>query len=109
MTDRAELLNKREAELVRIVDALRAVWASDEWSTLKTYVFDGLVEKLGKQLRQEAEKPELNNPAIYRLQGQMMWAKKYSNLESLAESFRSELTTIRLNPPTERDIAPDSL
>lgn len=107
----AQSLRARESELVRIVEAVKAVETSAEWSTLKSLVFDGVLGNLERRLASEATRSELNNSEIYKLQGQIAWAKKYSDLDTLANAFRLELINVRqrLNPPTERDIAPDTL
>lgn len=93
---------EREAWLVKVIEALNAVHNSKEWSTLKGELFDGALESVEKQLVSEAEKLEICLPNLYRLQGERKWAKKYSKLELLAETYRVELANIRkvlINPP----------
>lgn len=99
------VLGEREGELVRIIEAIRAIAGSEGWSTLKTLVFDGVLESLEHRLASESKREEINQPEIYRLQGQIAWAKKYSDLETLANAYRLELINVRsqLTPPTERD------
>lgn len=89
-------LRQREGELVTIIDALKSVESSKDWSTLKTEVFDGIVGTLERKLSQEVLKKPLNEAGIYDLQGQLAWARKYANLDSLAQAYRTELTSIRL-------------
>ncbi len=93
---------EREAELVRLIDAIKGLEETREWSTLKEALFDGLVERLEAQLRNEAERPELNSSALYRLQGQLSWARTYADLGKLAKTYHAELVSIRKNknPPT---------
>ena len=107
-TDRTDVLRTRESELVNIIEAIKGLEGNIDWSTLKSKVFDGVSESLERRLHQELLKSELNPPEIYKLQGQIAWAKKYSKLDTLATVYRAELTNVRsqLNPPTERDIAP---
>lgn len=88
-------LKEREAKLVRIIEALLRVSEAADWYTLKTEIFDGLVETLERRISAEAKKPEVVPSELYRLQGQLGWAKKYSNLENLAQVFKVELTNIR--------------
>lgn len=108
--ERIPLLRARESELVKIIEALGRLSNTTEWSTLKSLVFDGVLENLEKRLASESHKMPLDDKAIYKLQGQILWAKRYSNLESLTNGFRTELINVRkLNPPTERDIAPDTI
>ena len=102
---KTEKLQQREGELVKIIEAIRAVEQSDGWSTLKEKVFDGVLESLQHRLTSEAQNSEIDNVEMYKLQGQIAWAKKYSHLDTLADAFRLELINVRsqLNPPTERD------
>lgn len=97
-----ELIREREAEIVNIIGALERVSQSEDWSTLKTHVFDGVLEKLEKGLTNASQQSELNLPEIYRLQGQILWAKKYSDLDILISSYMTQLKGVRLklNPPT---------
>lgn len=94
--DRKPALRERESELVKIIESLRKVEMSSEWSSLKKYVFDGHVVKLEKELLDEAKKDRPDNLALARLNGQLLWAKKYADLAKLADLFRLELTRIRL-------------
>lgn len=93
--DRTPWLRQREGELVTIIEAIGRVNESGDWSILKKHIFDGLVETLERKLNLEAKKNDLNSPEIYRLQGQLAWARKYADLQKLNEFFRLELTNIR--------------
>lgn len=99
--DNTEALKQKEAEVVKIIEAIRTILSTAEWSTLKS-VFDSRVEDLERRLRVESERISLNDSEIYRLQGRLSEARKY-DLEKLAEVYRLELTNIRkLTQPTER-------
>lgn len=96
-------LREKEAVLVRIIEALSKIEQSEEWSTLKSLIFDGAVENLEKRLKFESEQLKLEPASIYRLQGQLIWARKYADLRKLADGHRLELVNIRkLTQPTER-------
>ncbi len=95
--DRTPWFRQRETELITIIETIRRVAVSDDWNTLKDLIFDGLEESLDKRLKSEAEKPELNHTEIHRLQGQLMWAKKYADFNKLAEFFKTELQGVRNN------------
>lgn len=99
--ERVPLLRERESVLVQMIEAIVSLSKTKEWSTLKTHVFDGVLDNLQKRMVSESYKMSLDEKEIYRLQGQIMWAKKYSNVEDLANVFRLELNNIRkqLNPP----------
>lgn len=107
----AEHYQQREGVLVRLIEALGRIERSEDWSTLTSEVFDGVLESLEGRLSAEANKPLVDLPAIYRLQGQIQWAKKYADLAVLTNSYRLELQGIRkqLNPGTEPFNAPDTV
>lgn len=88
-------LREKAVELERIVDAIEKVAVSREWEILKEKVFDGVVESLMKARNVEVEKKPLNGPMIHSLNGQLLWAKKYSNLDTLASIYKQELSGIR--------------
>ena len=94
---REESLAQRQGELVRIVEALRRVADSKDWQVLKGLVFDSVLETLERQLKAEAQKDEVNAPELYRLQGQLVWARKYADLNKLAEFFKVQVEGIKSN------------
>lgn len=97
-------LREREAKLMRVLESLGALSQSNEWSTLKTELFDEVLESIEKKMRVEAGKAEISTPELYRLQGERKWAKRYADPISLIQNYRVELAHIRkqLNPPAER-------
>lgn len=101
-TKSQEPLREREAKLVRTIETLVALSQSNEWSSLKDELFDEALASIELRIRLEAEKPEVNLPDLYRLQGERKWAKRYADPISLVDTYRVELAHIRkqLNPPT---------
>lgn len=89
-------LKEREAELIAILEAIRVIQGSNEWSTLKIKVFDSLTTNLEKDLGSEAKKESPDTNKLNRLAGQLKWAERYSDLTKLEQAFRTELTHIRL-------------
>lgn len=83
-------LRVRERELLEIIEAIRRVAASDYWQLLKVKVFDGIVNSLENRLRNEKNPTEM-----YRLQGQLIWADKYSDLEKMVQAYENELKSLR--------------
>jgi hypothetical protein len=88
-------LAEREAELVKIIEALGQVAVSDDWRVLKELIFDKVVESLDRQVSVESKSNEIDVNHLYRLQGQLSWAKKYANLDELKDAFKVELKNIR--------------
>lgn len=94
-TDNTEKLQIRESELIMILEAIRKISESDEWSTLKIHVFDGLTEALTREIHNEARKENPDTLKLNRLAGQLKWAEKFSDLSKLDQGYRLELTQIR--------------
>jgi len=110
--DKKPILRQKEGELVTIIEAIMRIESTNDWQILRNHIFDGLVEGLEGRLRGEAGKNELNQPEVYRLQGQLLLARKYADLKKLAEVFRSELSNVKFqlnnNQGTEPLNAPDT-
>ena len=92
--DRSPWLRQREGELVKIIEAIGKIAETDEWNVLKTHIFAPLEETLEKRLVTEANKLEISDAELHRLQGQLIWAKKYADFKKLAEFFKLELVNV---------------
>lgn len=110
--DRKPMLHQKEGELVKIIEAIMRIANSEDWSILQEHIFEGLVEGLERRLSGEATKAELNQPEIYRLNGQLVWARKFSDFKKLADVYRVELSNVKkqlnTNQGTEPLNAPDT-
>lgn len=93
--DAKSLMRERAAKLVRMIEAIERVSRSADWNILKEEIFAPVSKTLENRLMTEAKKDEINEPELYRLQGQLVWARKYSNLESLKEVFKVELSNLK--------------
>lgn len=92
--DRVSILEKQQGEWTQIVEALNRVEVSNDWQKLKKLFLDGVIATLENQLKGEASKNEINPESIYRLQGQLAWARKYADLKKLSEFFRKQIENI---------------
>ena len=92
---RLSFLQEQQGELTRLVEAINRVEANDDWRKLKELLFDGIVEKLERQLKDEAHKIEVSLPKLYKLQGNIEWARKYSNLKKVSDEKRLEIENIK--------------
>ena len=90
--DASPMYRMRETEVLAIIEALENVSSSKYWHLLQEKVFDGVVESLQRRLRNEKDTTEM-----FRLQGQVVWAEKYSDLKSLIIVYKNELANIRNN------------
>lgn len=97
-------LRAREGQLTRVIEAVRKVQSSKEWSSLKTELFDGLTERLVRDLMLEAKKEIPDTLKLNRLAGQLRWAERYSDLSKLEQEFMTELTLLKqtLHGKTEK-------
>lgn len=93
--DRTPWFKEREATLVKLIETLRRVAVSEDWSSLKKELFDGVVETLERQLKSEAEKDKPDTQTLAKISGQLVWARKYSDLRKLSDIFMVELTNVR--------------
>ena len=92
-----------EARLLKIIEALQGVEQSKEWSTLKTEVFDTLVNSLEKDLRTEARKETPDPNKLNRLTGELIWAERYSDLGKLGNRYREQLQAVRIKLNVKSD------
>lgn len=89
-----EQLEIRHVELVRILKAFESLELSQEWETLKELIFNKAKVSIEKQLMLEAERAELDLPKVYRLQGELSWARKYCEISKFIESQKRQLEEI---------------
>lgn len=103
--DGSSLLERKKGELTQIVEAIKGVEANADWQKLRKLVLDGVVETLEHHIRSEATKAEINTPELYRLQGQLVWARRYGDLSKLSEFFKLQIEGIKskLNEKIPRD------
>lgn len=90
-----EKLRSEEGRLVKIIEAVRSVQQTEAWSTLKIEVFDSLTDKLERELKREAEEDDPDPSKLNRINGQLIWARKYSDLNKLEREKMVELQRIK--------------
>lgn len=100
-----ETFRNQEQELVAIIDACMKLANNPDWQTLKEKIFDGVVISIKKRREIEIEKQPINGPKVHHLNGQLEWAKKYSDILSLANIYKQELDNVRSKINAERNIA----
>lgn len=85
-------VHKRVQELGEVIEALQAIKRSNHWKLLEDKVWNGVFTSLQKRIRSEKDMTE-----IHRLQGQIVWAEKYLNLDDLVAAFKRELQTLKID------------
>ena len=93
--ERLALLRQREAELVKLIETILGVAGTEDWKKLKELIFDKEVSKLENRLFTEAKAVEISTPNLYRLQAQIVWARKHTDLEKMAQTFKVELENVK--------------
>ncbi len=93
--ERKALLRERQAELMRLLDALTKLDKSEEWHILKELVFDKSVTSIEKTMINETQRPEINTNKLYKLQGELDWARKYSDINRFADTLKKQLQEIK--------------
>lgn len=93
-------LQKQQGELSQIIEAINRIESSEDWQKLKTLYLNGVLINLERQLIYETSRKEINPSEIYRLQGQLAWARKYADLKKLSEVFKQQLEGIKLRQKT---------
>lgn len=92
-----EGLQIKQGELTQLIEAINRIDSSEDWQKLKKMFLEGVVFNLERQLINESGKKEINLNKMYRLQGELAWAKKYADLKKLAEQFRQQLKGLENN------------
>lgn len=87
--DTKPMLRKRGEELVEIIEALDSLKGSNYWKLINDRIFSKLLDRLHKEIDEETDTIK-----IFRLQGEIKWAKRYSDLSKLSEEYRNELSRI---------------
>lgn len=89
-------LRQKEEKLTKIIEAIRGIEQSKDWSTLKIELFDELPKQLRKEMLGEARKENPDTHKLNRLSGELKWAEKFADLQKFEASQRVELSRIRL-------------
>lgn len=84
-------LRERQAELVKIVQAIDGILRSEDWQILEELLWLPRVEKLGRDILTEATKKDFSDSELHYLNGRRDEAKKYSNLTEYGQSLMKEL------------------
>ncbi len=88
--DLSPALRGQETNLTDIIEAIENIKSSSYWKVLEKKIFKGVLDSLQKKLKTESEPVN-----IYRLQGQIMWAEKYTDLDKLIDIYKLELQQVK--------------
>lgn len=88
---------EREAQVIKILEAIAELKKSNAWNTLQELLFSDLASNLEKELAREAEKANPSTLQLNRITGQLTWARRYADLSALEETHKKELQGLRLH------------
>ena len=89
-------LRAEESRLLRIIEAVQEIQKSNAWGSLKTELFDNLVNVLERNLKEEAKKENPSLNLLNRITGELKWAERFSDLGKLENKYRVELKNVRI-------------
>ncbi len=84
-----------EARLTRMIEALARLLVSQEWAVLQELHFGRELERVERLLISESKKDLLEDREIYRLQGELKWAKRYADLREWAKALTNQLKKLK--------------
>lgn len=88
-------LRAEELKLIKIIQSIEAISSTPEWKILKDNIFDGIVESLERMKSNEASQQPINTDKIHSINGQLAYAKRYSNFSTLADVYRKRLKEVK--------------
>ncbi len=86
---------EKRVELVKIIEAFEKLEESKEWQTVKELVFNKSLESIEKLIMSESIMPVIDEHKLYRLQGEWMWAKKFTDINRYIETTKKQLADIK--------------
>jgi len=90
-----EKLREEQTKLTKIIEALVGLDKSKEWHTLKELVFDKSLEAIERQIMNESTAIQIDTNKLYRLQGEWVWAKQYSDVNRFITTLKRQLEEIK--------------
>jgi predicted oxidoreductase (fatty acid repression mutant protein) len=93
MLEEVVAYRKREQMLIQRITVLQGIHSSDVWKSYTELIGDSIAH-IEKKMLDESKKKELNSPEIYRLQGQLEFAKR-NDIEKLIGQYQKELQAIK--------------
>lgn len=86
---------EEEARLTRIIEAIVSLYNNQDWQTLQELVFSTEEKRLESRILSESFKDKLEPEQIYRLQGELKWARRYADLAKYGKHLKSKLDKLK--------------
>lgn len=87
--------SSEEARLTRLIEAIARLLDNKDWRTTHELHFQGEEERINRLLFNEAKRDKLDEVAIYRLQGELKWAKRYSDIGQFGKILKNQLDKLK--------------
>lgn len=89
------ILREKQTELVKLIKAFVSLEENKDWVTLRELVFQRSLAAIEREIMNESIKPEISINKLYKLQGEWVWAKQYSETNRFVETLKKQLEDIK--------------
>lgn len=96
MSDESKaILREEQNRLIKIIESLSSLDKSEEWSTLKELVFNKSLHSIERQIMSATLSEEIDLNKLYKLQGEWVWAKQFTDTNRFTETLKKQLQDIK--------------
>ena len=96
MTDENKaLLRVEQTRLLKIIDALSKLDKGKEWESLKEEVYEKSLNAIERQMLNECLSQTINTDKLYKLQGEWVWAKQFTDVDRYVDTLKRQLEQIK--------------
>lgn len=84
-----------QAHLTRLIESLSTLIGTKEWNTLNELHFSKEEERIKRLLFIESKKFPFDSNRLYQLQGEYIWAQRYSDIRKWILSLNNQLNQLK--------------
>jgi hypothetical protein len=96
LTDEVKVqLRNEQTRLIKIIEAFMGLDKNKDWQILQELVFNLSVANIERQIYNVSLSREIDDKELYRLQGQLAWAKQYNDTGRFVEALKKQLEEIK--------------
>lgn len=77
--------------LVKIIESFESLEKSKEWEVLKEHVFSKSLISIERQLLNASIESPIVPEKIYKLQGELSWARRFNDVSRFIETYKKQL------------------
>jgi len=90
------LLQGKQNELIKLIEALVRLDKSEEWEVVKELVFSKSQSSIERQLLNESLSEKVDINKIYKLQGEWVWSKQFADTKRFVDTLKKQLADIKI-------------